>query len=162
VAAGSGSGIRVAAQDSSSAVVEIDGNTVTGVAFDNGIENVARNGKGRLDATVSDNNISVGASANSFIRSAAGSSGSAHTNKTCVWIKNNVLTGGPAFQHHEGRVVNAHELILQGGGTTMEESWNNNANSPASPPAVMNPFISGAGVISFAGACATPAHALPF
>jgi hypothetical protein len=76
-------------------------------------------------------------------------------------VKNNVLTGGPGFAHHEGRVVNAHELILQGGGADMAANWNTNANSPASPPAVMNPLVSGAGVISFAGVCNAPTHPLP-
>ncbi len=161
VVVGSGTGIRAVAQESADMKIEIANNTITGVLLDNGIELVSRAGDGRMDATVSGNNITVGSAgstANSFIRSAAGASGSAFTNKTCAWIKNNTVNGTFAFSHHEGRVVNAHELILQGGGASMAASWNINTNNPASPPSVMNPLVSGAGIISFAGVCTAPAN----
>lgn len=159
VAAGSGSAIRAVAQETSNMKIEINGNTVTGVLNDNGIEVVSRAGTGRMDAIISNNNITVGSAAstaNAHIRAAAGASGSTFTNKTCAWVKNNTLNGNFSFAHLEGRVVNAHELILQGGGASMSANWNNNTNSPASPPAVMNPLISGAGVISFSGTCNAP------
>ena len=157
VAAGSGTAIRAVAQESSDMKIEINGNTVTGVPLDNGIDVLARAGDGRMDAIISNNTVTVAAGANAEIRAAAGASGSTFTNKTCAWVKNNTVSLN-GFSQFEGRVVAAHELILQGGGGSMQGNWNANANSPASPPAVMNPLISGAGVISFAGTCTAPAN----
>lgn len=161
--AGSGDGIRVLAQDESDIKVEINANTISNI-LDNGINLISRDGTGRLDAIVSNNNITsgnAGNTANAHIRSAAGASSSVHSNKTCAWVKNNTVVGTTSFAHHEGRLVGAHELILQGGGASMAANWNNNANSPASPPAVMNPLISGAGMINFAGTCMAPTNPLP-
>lgn len=158
--AGSGTGIRVLGQEDADIIIEINGNTVSGITLDNGINVESRLGTGRVDANVVGNTVSVAAGANANIRSAAGNSGSVHSNKTCAWVHNNILPAA-GFSHHEGRVVNAHELILQGGGASMAANWNNNTNTPLSPPAVMNPLISGAGTITFTGTCTLPTNPLP-
>lgn len=155
--ANAGDGIRVLAQESSDIKIEISGNTVSGITQDNGINAFSRAGDGRLDAVISGNNVMVGANANSNIRVGAGASGSTFTNKTCTWVKNNMVSLN-GFSQWEGRVVNAHELLLQGTGGSMQANWNNNGNLPVSPPSIINPLVSGAGLISYNQTCNAPGN----
>ena len=155
--ANAGDGIRVLAQESSDIKIEISGNTVSGITQDNGINAFSRAGDGRLDAVISGNNVMVGANANSNIRVGAGASGSTFTNKTCTWVKNNTVSLN-GFSQWEGRVVNAHELLLQGTGGSMQANWNNNGNLPVSPPSIINPLVSGAGLISYNQTCNAPGN----
>ena len=56
----SGFGISAQANTNSNMTLEIDNNVISNIGFDAGIQVLSRLGAGRLDATISNNNVTVG------------------------------------------------------------------------------------------------------
>jgi hypothetical protein len=137
---GSGAGVRVNAQGDQNSLIEIKNNNITG-ADDYGITNVASLGSGRLDVTVTGNTISLSNSGFYGIHTAAGVTSSVKTNKVCANVANNATTGVPvpnAIGNWQARAATAsHEILLQGTGANVATIWNNNTNTPISPPAII-------------------------
>ncbi len=158
---GSGIGVRVIANADSDGKVEVNGNTISGIVNDVGILAQAVAGTGRLDAKITSNNISAANTAGYYIDVIAGASSSILTNKVCANVANNI-TAAPSnlIQNWRARAATpSHELLLQGAGPTASANWNNNGNSPAAPPALINQ--SGTGVFTFGQTCLLPTNPLP-
>ena len=156
---GSGSGVRVNLQGNENSVIEIKNNNITG-QNDYGITLNSNLGSGRLDATVTGDTVSVSASGFYTIHAAAGSSGSTTSNKICANVANNTTTApSGAIGNFQARAVSAtgpHQILLQGGGTTVPLNWNANGNTPINPPAIISQ--SGSGTFLFGQTCVVPAN----
>ncbi|HEV7346676.1 Ig-like domain-containing protein, partial [Telluribacter sp.] len=132
----SGNGVRVHAEENSSLKVQINGNTITGVPSEAGILARSRNGSGRLDVIITNNNITLPNPTNEIghnIQVEAGTSNSTFSNPTCAYVANNTNGGRSQFGFDfRVRVVTtgSHIIYLQGTGTSATDIWNNNNNSP--------------------------------
>lgn len=158
---GSGTGIRVFSQGNGSSKLEVKNNVVTG-GDDYGIDVTCQLGTGRLDATVTGNTVNLPSASGFYaIHLLAGNSGSVNTNKVCGNVANNTTTVNPlAIGNFQARSATAgHEILLQGGGTTVATNWNANTNSPLSPTAIISQ--SGTGIFTFGATCLLPANPLP-
>ncbi len=156
--AGSGAGVRVVAQGNFNSLIEIKNNNITG-ADDHGITNVASLGSGRLDVTATGNTISLSNSGFYGVHTAAGVSSSTFTNKVCANVASNITTAVPAgaIGNFQARAATAsHEILLQGTGANVATIWNNNSNTPISPPAIISQ--SGVGTFTFGATCNIPAN----
>ncbi len=151
----SGSGIRVFGQGNGNCKVEIKNNNVTG-GDDYGIDVTSQLGTGRMDATITGNTVTTPTNGFYSIHLLAGNSGSVSTNKVCGNVANNTTTiSGAAIGNFQARSSTAgHEILLQGGGTTVATNWNANTNSPLSPTAFISQ--SGTGVFTFGATCLLP------
>ncbi len=157
---GSGAGVRVTNQGNGNSKVEIKSNNIT-AADDYGITCTSILGTGRLDATVTNNTVSIAASGFYAIHAAAGNSGSTFTNKVCANVANNITTIDPlSIGNFQARAATAsHEILLQGVGPSVIANWNANTNSPISPPAIISQ--SGVGIFTFGATCAIPTNPNP-
>jgi hypothetical protein len=153
--AGSGSGIRAVASANSNVKVKILNNTISGINNDFGITTSASGGTGRMDATITGNNVTVQNTAGFNIQVVAGASGSTFTNKLCANVANNVVNGTPIANYQARSATPSHELLLQGAGLTAQANWNANGNS-VSPPATVSQ--SGSGVFTFGATCLLPSY----
>lgn len=171
---GSGNGINVTHDGNSTTNrIEIKNNMVTAIN-DNGIIVLSRLGSGRVDATITGNTVSLTGGPSSFraIQASAGASSDGGTNKLCAYIANNITSILPgAAGHYQGRAAHGtgnsqpiNELILQGGGTTVQTNWDLNMNSPLST--AMGALITQSGFGNFTflpvgQTCAAPANPMP-
>ncbi len=132
--------------------IEIDGNTISGVPEEYGIDALSRNGTGRLDAIINNNTVTLNqvfgtTGSGSNIAVTAGVNNTS-TNTTCAKITNNkTSTAMPATIAGAGANGNLliyafytnNQMLLQGstagGLTTHENLWNNNTNTPTAPTA---------------------------
>ncbi|GAB4030035.1 beta strand repeat-containing protein [Spirosoma gilvum] len=135
---GSGSGIRLTAQENNTShIAEVLSNTVTGVSLDYDIVAQARQGAGRMDVTIMNNNLSMPASNTAAYNIAviSGASSSTYTNTMCARVANNVVSPVPPSPlqvgNFQARAATAsHTLHLQGPGTTAATYWDSNGNTP--------------------------------
>ncbi len=158
--AGSGSGIRAVASADGDVKIKITNNTVSNIALDNGITTVANSGTGRMDATITGNNVAVLSTAAFNIQVVAGASSSTFTNKTCGNVANNIVSppsvGGMPIANFQGRAATpSHELLIQGTGP-MTNMWNANGNMPTSPTALV--LQTGTGTFTFGATCLLPSY----
>jgi hypothetical protein len=154
---GSGAGVRVTNQGNGNSKIEIKSNNIT-AADDYGITCTSQLGTGRLDATVTNNTVSIAAAGFYAIHAAAGASSSTFTNKVCANVANNTTTIDPlSIGNFQARAATAsHEIMLQGSGPTVIANWNANTNLPISPPAIISQ--SGLGTFTFGATCLIPAN----
>lgn len=147
-----GSGIRANLNKNASGRIEIKSNVVNIGSDDAGIDlsgigkTAANPGGGThtLDATVTGNNVTIGATSTYGIVDIA-ASGASETNAVCTNVASNAITRNPSsiasFRH---RVASAAGFqFLQGFVTNSEATWNANSNTPTS---------SGGSEVSFGGA----------
>jgi hypothetical protein len=91
-----GPGLRISAQGASAMRVGVDGNTISNIQNNRGIEAIASAGSGSLDATISSNTVTVGgafAAEAIYVQSGALTS---DTNAVCADISGNTATSpGP-------------------------------------------------------------------
>jgi hypothetical protein len=127
----SGFGIRAQANSNANVTLEIDGNTISDIGFDAGIQVLSRlGGTGRLDATINGNDVTVDAT-NSLYDIWVQAQDS---NTTCANVTNNT-TSGVAIAAFRARTVDmASTVILQGAGATAAAVWSGNGNTPAAGP----------------------------
>lgn len=166
---GSGSGVRAVVSGNATAKTKIINNIISGISLDNGIVVQASGGTGRLDATITGNQVTVNTTATYNINVIAGASSSTFTNKTCAYVANNTVfptpISGSMIANFVGRSATpSHELILQGSAGPIDAYWNSNGNTPQAPPA--NPagpataVKTGTGVFTFnaGGGCLLPSY----
>lgn len=157
---GSGSGVRAVVSGDANHRTRINNNTISGIANDFGIVAQASGGTGRLDATITNNNVTVLNSAVYNINVVAGSSGSTFTNKTCANVSGNTVSPAPIsgsmIANFLARSATpSHELLLQGS-SPIATYWNGNGNTPASPTATV--LTSGTGVYTYNATCLLPIY----
>ena len=174
---GGGAGISVRAEDASGkaeGVVLIANNTITGVNSDSGIKvSSFSRSLGRVDATIQNNSIGLlpgGLNSPPYNVDivAIGSNSSvnadyANNGKVCANIKNNIIPAGKHGELAVARVRSATpvaspsggtEILLPGTGTTFQQIWENNGNTPVDP---LEYQTSGTGKFTYgAPACALP------
>ncbi len=128
-------------------------NNVTG-ADDYGIDVISQLGTGRIDATIKNNGVTLGANGFYAIHVLAGNSGSVNSNKVCANVANNTTSvPGTAIGDFQARSSTAlHEILLQGGGATVAANWSANTNSPL--PGITSQ--SGTGIFTFGASCSVP------
>jgi CHRD domain/Bacterial Ig domain/PKD-like domain/Ig-like domain CHU_C associated/CS domain len=133
-----GEGIRFSAEGSSDITTEVLRNTVSGMAAGAGILATATGGDGKVNATITNNTITItDAAASHNIQVQAGNSSSTFSNTVCANVANNItsrpdLTVGFNFRVR-AVTTGTHKLYLQGNGTPSgsESVWVNNGNTPA-------------------------------
>lgn len=164
---GSGSGIRAVVSGNANGKTIIQNNTVSGISADFGIVVQASGGTGRLDATISGNNVTVNTSATYNINVTAGASSSPFTNIVCANVTNNTVSpapiGGSMIANFLARsATSSHQLLLEGSAGPLDLYWNNKGNMPQAPPA--NPagtatvIAQGANVIYNMNVCNLPSY----
>jgi uncharacterized repeat protein (TIGR01451 family) len=146
-----GSGIRANINKDATAKIEIKNNVVNVGSDDAGIDlsgigkTTANPGGGTntMDATVTDNNITIGATSTYGIVILSATNAS-DTNAVCVNVANNAVTRNPSsLASFRARVPSATGFFrMQGFVTNAEATWNNNGNTPMS---------SGGSEVSFGG-----------
>ncbi|WP_236980108.1 Ig-like domain-containing protein [Membranihabitans maritimus] len=155
-----GIGIRVNINENSRGIVEIDNNSISNIGNDIGIDAVARlkagtacgTGctQGRLDATITNNTVTVTGGSLYDIRTQAQESST-----VCANVANNSASAA-GISAYRARTNHADAtLILEGFNTDGTTTWNNNGNTPASS-------VSGghAGTLT-GGTCTNPSNAMP-
>jgi uncharacterized repeat protein (TIGR01451 family) len=146
-----GLGIKVQANTNSNATVEIDGNTISNIGQDAGIQVISRlGGTGRLDATINDNDITVADPLGLYdIWVQANDS-----NTTCANVTNNTTSAAATAAFRVRTSAAASTVILQGSGATAAAVWSNNGNTPAAGPV----SSSHNGTLTLGGTCNTVSH----
>jgi large repetitive protein len=151
-------GTAVATQINNNAtlVVEVSGNTITNVGNDRGIHALSTQkpsgAGGRIDATITNNNVTVDGTSISGIDVQAGASAT-DTNETCANVRNNTVNGaafGVAFKERTGAA--GATVYLDGFVTDATTTWNNNGNTPLNSVTSTN-----VGTLT-GGVCTTPSN----
>ena len=133
VGGGSGTGIRFNLNGNSTQLVEAVNNTISGVGSgvlgDIGIDAFARDGSGVMNATITNNSITVGSGALYDIRVQAGNGGG-DTNTVCANVAGNTASGVAIAAFRERTGDAGATVNLQGFTTDATTTWNNNSNTP--------------------------------
>ncbi len=157
---GSGFGIRAVANVDGDMKIKITNNTVSNIALDGGILAVSRLGVGRMDATITGNNVTILPTATYNIETTAGASSSVFTNKTCANVANNtvspaVVAGMPLANYQARSATPTHELLLEGP-SPITNYWNSKGNMPTFPTALVQQV--GTGVFTYNATCLLPSY----
>jgi uncharacterized repeat protein (TIGR01451 family) len=114
--------------------VEVSGNTISNVGVDKGIHALSTlkpsGTGGRIDATITNNNVTVNGASTSGIDVQAGSNAT-DTNELCANVRNNTVNSAPfpvAFKQRTGAA--GATVFLDGFVTDATTTWNNNGNTP--------------------------------
>jgi hypothetical protein len=152
-----GSGIRVAAEDASDIVIEIDGNTISNIFQDDGIMVLSRSGvsgtAGRLDATINNNNVTLQAGLAFPLYGIE--TRAQDFNTICANVTNNSVTVGNGvadFRVRESAATST--VLLQGFNTNAATTWTGNGNTGA----VVSESPAGA---ASGGTCTPVTHPVP-
>jgi hypothetical protein len=140
VLGGAGIPIRILPQETSTAIVEVSGNTVSNV---NGNEDTvvdvqSRFQSARADVTITGNTISGEPTGIAGINLIGGSSAANETNITCANVANNNVTNAAgntlrAFRVRVSDLDNTSDprVFLEGFSTTVANTWATKGNTPA-------------------------------
>jgi hypothetical protein len=138
VLGGAGIPVRVVAQETSHAVVEVNNNTVTNVngTEDTDIDVQSRFQTARADVTITNNTVSPEVTGVAGINLIVGSSTAGESNITCGDVaNNNVPNAGAgvvrAFRVRNSDLSNTNRLYLEGFTTDTPTTWINRGNLPA-------------------------------
>ncbi|HEY5883589.1 MAG TPA: LamG-like jellyroll fold domain-containing protein, partial [Pyrinomonadaceae bacterium] len=145
VLGGAGIPVRLVAQESSTMVVEIDGNTVSNVngTEDTAIDVQSRFQDARVDATITDNTVTGTIDGVAGINLISGSSTAGESNITCGDVSGNNVTNAAgnvtrAFRIRVSDLSNTNRMFLEGfveAGTALQDTeatWNGRSNTPVS------------------------------
>ncbi len=143
VLGGAGIPVRLVAQETSDMIVEINGNTVSNVngTEDTAIDVQSRFQNARVDATITNNNVTVESTGVADINLISGSSTAGESNITCGDIANNIAHGNAtarAFRVRISDLSNTNRMFLEGfveAGTATQDTeatWNARGNTPVS------------------------------
>lgn len=143
VLGGAGIPVRLVAQETSDMIVEINGNTVSNVngTEDTAIDVQSRFQTARVDATITNNNVTVETTGVADINLISGSSTAGESNITCGDVANNTAHGNGvarAFRVRISDLANTNRMFLEGfveAGTATadtEATWNARGNTPVS------------------------------
>ena len=146
-----GFGIRVANEGNASSTVEIDNNTIGNIGNDGGIQVLSRSGSGNVEATISDNAVTVGALSTYDIEVRAQNS-----NTLCANVATNT-TSGIGIAAFRVRTSDAGATVeLQGAGGSATAVWNGNGNTPLG--SVSSSHV---GTLTLGATCTSVSHPLP-
>jgi hypothetical protein len=155
-AATAGSGIVTQVQNNATLAVEIDSNTISNIGNDRGIQAFSSfnsgGGGGRLDATITNNSVSVSGSSISAIDIQAGANPS-DVNQLCANVRTNATSGaaaGSAFRETTGSAGSS--VFMDGFTVSATATWAANLNTP--PTSVTE---SNAGTVG-PGTCTLPTN----
>jgi len=146
----SGFGIRAQANETSTMALEIDGNTISNIGFDAGIQVISRAGSGRVDATINNNNVTVDATSSPYDIWVQAQD----ANTTCANVTNNTASAAGVAAFRVRTVDVGSTVILEGAGATAAAVWSGNGNAPAAGPV----SSSHNGTLSLGGTCNTVTH----
>ncbi|MFN2510476.1 MAG: beta strand repeat-containing protein [Pyrinomonadaceae bacterium] len=144
VLGGAGIAVRLVAQETSRMIVEINGNTVSNIngTEDTAIDVQSRFQTARVDATITNNNVSVEPTGIASINLISGSSTAGESNITCGDVANNTTNGAAvaarAFRIRISDLSNTNRMFLEGfveAGTSLQDTeatWNSRGNTPVS------------------------------
>jgi hypothetical protein len=144
VLGGAGIPVRLVAQETSTMVVEINGNTVSNVngTEDTAIDVQSRFQTARVDATITNNNVTVEPTGIAAINLTSGSSTAGESNITCGDVANNTANTAAvtarAFRIRVSDLSNTNRLFLEGfveAGNALQDTvatWNGRGNTPVS------------------------------
>lgn len=141
VLGGAGIPVRLVAQETSDMIVEINGNTVSNAngTEDTAIDVQSRFQTARVDATITNNNVTVESTGVADINLISGSSTAGESNITCGDVANNIAHGNGAaraFRIRVSDVSNTNRLFLEGfveAGTAAQDTeatWSARGNTP--------------------------------
>ncbi|MDZ7896452.1 MAG: Ig-like domain-containing protein [Arcicella sp.] len=153
-----GDGIRFSAETDSDIITEVSGNNVSGMAAGVGILAISSGGTGKVNATITNNTITVtDALASHNIQIQAGNSSSTFSNTTCANVANNTTTRPDLVNGFNYRVravtTGTHKLYLQGtGATSAADVWASNSNTPSASANVAQSGTFGTHVFSSSNA----------
>jgi hypothetical protein len=145
VLGGAGIAVRLVAQETSTMIVEINGNTVSNVngTEDTTIDVQSRFNTARVDATITSNTITARTAGIAGINLISGSSTAGESNITCGDIASNNVTNAAgnatrAFRVRISDLANTNRMFLEGfveAGTATQDTeatWNGRSNLPVS------------------------------
>ncbi len=145
VLGGAGIAVRLVAQETSDMIVEINGNTVSNVngTEDTTIDVQSRFQNARVDATITNNQVTPRTAGIAGINLISGSSTAGESNITCGDVANNNVTNAAAnavraFRLRLSDISNTNRMFLEGfteaGVQTQdaEATWNGRTNTPTS------------------------------
>jgi hypothetical protein len=160
-----GTGISVQVERWATGVVDIHNNVISNITNDSGIDTFARAravgdpAGGRLDVTISNNNITLlnpnpGPAYGIITRAGGGTPTDAHV--VCGYVHHNTVSrGANSIAAYQARVANTNsDLILQGFTTNEIITWNNNSNTP------INDVDNFSAESATGGTCNTPTNAI--
>ncbi|HSE31384.1 MAG TPA: choice-of-anchor Q domain-containing protein, partial [Pyrinomonadaceae bacterium] len=141
VLGGPGIPVRLVAQETSDMIVEINGNTVSNVngTEDTAIDVQSRFQTARVDATITNNNVTVENTGIADINLISGSSTAGESVVTCGDVANNTAHGNGAARAFRVRISdlsNTNRLFLEGfveAGTATQDTeatWTSRGNTP--------------------------------
>jgi hypothetical protein len=128
-----GSGIVTQVNNTATLTVEIIGNTISNIGNGKGIQALGTNGTGsgaRIDATITNNNVSVSAAAQSDIDIQAGNVATADINTVCANIRSNAASAGSGVAFRETTGSPGGTVLLEGFTVNATTTWNLNLNTP--------------------------------
>ncbi len=153
-------GVVVFAVGSSTGIVEVVSNTISGI--DDSGNGIAINSQadGTLNVLVSTNTITI-ADDTFFGIDVLASSPTVSPSVCARIINNNVLSTGAGFlAHFRARASGAGTSVnLQGPGGPVATNWDGNGNTPTSGlGGIISSSAAGGGVVTFGGVCTVPGH----
>ncbi|HKO96858.1 MAG TPA: Ig-like domain-containing protein [Pyrinomonadaceae bacterium] len=151
-----GSGVVLQVNQNATFVGEVIGNTISNIGTDKGIHAISllkpSGTGGRLDATITDNIITLDAGSTSGVDVQAGSIAT-DTNETCANVRTNTVNNAPpllAFKERTGAAGST--VYLQGFLVNATTTWNTNLNTPLNSVTETN-----VGTLT-GGICNVPSH----
>jgi hypothetical protein len=151
-----GTGVQMQVNQNATLAIEVIGNTISNIGNDKGIWGLSilkpSGTGGRLDATITGNNVSVNGTSTSGIDVQSGSAAT-DTNELCANVRSNTVTGAAALTSFKERTGSAGSTVfLEGFLVSATNTWNINLNSPLNDVTETN-----LGTLT-GGTCNVPSH----
>lgn len=124
-----GSGVFAQLQNTATMAIEISGNTITGIGNSKGISAISGSGSGRIDATITNNDVDVAGTGGGIDIQAGTVAGD--TSQLCGNVRTNDVTNaaaGAAFT--EGTFAPGASVFMDGFTTSASATWAANGNTP--------------------------------
>ena len=154
-----GDGIIVWATESSTGKANVVNNTINGIDYSGrGVYANARN-RALLNILIQSNTINIAGDSWYNIDVTAGPTDSGFNPTVCAHIQNNAtsISGvGPQtfFAHFRNRATSSGSIVnIHSTGTPVATMWNNNLNTPMSPPAIVTSSMATGGTVNFNQTC---------
>ena len=129
-----GSGVFAQLQNNATMAIEVSGNTISNIGNDKGVSAISSansgGGGGRLDATITNNNVTVAGSTAVGIDIEAGTV-STDVSQLCGNVRNNTVSGAASgYAFTEGTFAAGASVFMDGFTVSATATWAANGNTP--------------------------------
>jgi large repetitive protein len=150
-----GSGIFAQLNNNATMVVQVNNNVISGIGTDKGfaaLSTLKPSGTGgRIDATVTNNNVTLSAGSFAGIDIQAGN-GPTDVNEICANIRTNTVNSAPALSAFKERTQSVGSTVyLEGFLVNATTTWNTNLNTPLNSVTESNTGTLTAGICNLPG-----------